>query len=88
MTPQFKHDCDNCKFLGRYELTEGYKNYDLYFCKNGSHIALFARYGNEGWQYMTCNIKRLDDYWVEHPLVEAERRYRRLLFPTFVEVDE
>ena len=88
MTPQFEHDCDNCKFLGTYEINWGYKNYDLYVCITGSNIVLVARYDNEGWQYMACSIKRLDSYGVEHPLKEAERRYRRLLFPTFVEIDK
>jgi len=88
LTPQFEHDCDNCKFLGTYEINWGYKNYDLYVCITGSNTNFVARYGNDGWEYMACGIKRLDGYDVKHPLREAERRYRRLLFPTFVEIDK
>lgn len=89
MTPQFKHDCHQCVFVGRYEITWGFKNYDLYFCKNCFDLHLIARYGSEGWEYISCSNERVGDYIDDrHPLKEAERRYRRCLLPTFVEIDE
>lgn len=46
INPQFKHFCDECKFLGPYKHAE--VEYDLYYCeKKGEVPALFARYGNE-----------------------------------------
>ena len=43
--PQFDHDCDQCRFLGRYE------KHDLYFCDQSGMPTVLARYGNDGWDY-------------------------------------
>ena len=33
--PQFKHDCDNCTFLGTFTNNDVSPNYDLYYCPQG-----------------------------------------------------
>ena len=59
--PIYKHDCDNCIYLGSYQLAVPYDPYlskagktlavpyDLYLCKAGK--TLVARWGSEGYQY-------------------------------------
>lgn len=37
-----EHDCSGCTFLGHY------KEYDLYWCPQGGHPTLIARYGTCG----------------------------------------
>ena len=44
--PIYKHDCDNCIYLGSYP--KGV-DYDLYLCEAGK--TLVARWGSEGYQY-------------------------------------
>lgn len=44
--PIYKHDCDNCIFLGSYRR---YVDYDLYLCEPSK--TLVARWGSEGNQY-------------------------------------
>ena len=66
--PQFKHDCDLCKFLGRDEWDN--TPYDLYFCSKRGPI-LVARYGNDGPDYVSgLNLKL-------GPLQAAERRAKK-----------
>lgn len=49
--PQFKHDCNDCKFLGRYTTPSGVAC-DLYFCPQGGRIpTVIARYSDEGSDY-------------------------------------
>lgn len=48
MTPQFKHDCSSCFFLGRYK--EGAISVDLYVCPNDNE-SLIYRTGNDGANY-------------------------------------
>ena len=44
--PLYKHDCNNCTFLGTFN------NEDLYFCKQGGHIpTLIVRYSSDGPDY-------------------------------------
>jgi hypothetical protein len=46
---QFKHDCDLCRFIGRYD------KYDFYWCKSKECIgSVIARYGDNGHEYMSC----------------------------------
>ena len=40
-SPQFKHDCDSCKFLGSDDEN------DFYYCPNTIKTVI-ARYGNDG----------------------------------------
>lgn len=64
-TPQHKHECDYCCFLGRFE------NYDLYFCKQKGAFAetVIARFGELGDYYSgMCFASTIP------PLGEAKRR--------------
>lgn len=45
-TPQYKHDCDDCIFLGRYD------GHDLYFHKKFP-VTVLARFGNNGPDYVS-----------------------------------
>lgn len=50
VTPQFMHDCEHCKFLGRHVGERG--NYDLYHCIQTGYVpTLVARWGNAGPEY-------------------------------------
>jgi hypothetical protein len=51
---KYKHDCESCKFLGRYVATNG-NAYDLYFCKQEflGFPTVIARYGDEGHSYLS-----------------------------------
>lgn len=54
---KFKHDCDECVFLGHYERPPGNltfttkNNFDLYYCRGAIGTTLIARFGDEGDQY-------------------------------------
>jgi len=77
-TPRFTHDCTNCLFLGHYSCDFGYKNYDLYVCRNKDDDDCYvARYGDDGNDYMAFSN---DDYGNEpqHPLREARQRYLKM----------
>lgn len=73
--PQYKHDCDNCDFLGKYErdgnITD--HNFDLYFCTQGDLPTVIARYGDEGSYYLSGLEIAKDKYKTDpnHPLVAA-----------------
>ena len=75
-TPQFKHDCDICTFLGRYEGNEDWGDggkYDLYVHISGDNdflTTVLARYGDEGWEYRSGMCFAKDG----HPVEEALRR--------------
>ena len=69
--PQFKHDCANCKYLGRHQ--DAVYKYDLYYCgDNTNHNkvtnTVIARFGDEGGQYQSGLNSTLPE------LVEAKRR--------------
>lgn len=40
--PRHPHDCDCCTFLGHYG------EHDLYFCPQGGHPTVIARFGEHG----------------------------------------
>ena len=73
--PLFKHDCDNCVFLGSYKCDD--IDYDLYFCDGAgveSHpVCFLARYSDVGSEYLASSYPEtfLEDY----PLFEAKKRY-------------
>ena len=46
-TPKFRHNCDQCVFLGTYE------NRDMYFCSQSDMPTVIARYGNADHQYVS-----------------------------------
>lgn len=41
-TPQYRHDCERCKFLGRYGQS------DLYYCDSATGPTVMDRFGNKG----------------------------------------
>lgn len=53
--PQFKHDCDLCVFLGRFEDDRPealYWDYDLYWCNQGDrNPTVIARHSDQGQDY-------------------------------------
>lgn len=74
-TPRFKHDCDRCRFLGRwrgkvYEESETEQDYDLYVCQSTgkepySRGPVFldswlARYSDDGSEYISGSPPRQD----------------------------
>jgi len=72
--PRYRHDCDTCQFLGRYEY--GRVWYDLYFCPRPSSGTVVARYKSNGLDYMSLEITVLlyaGQQW-DSPLVEGARR--------------
>lgn len=61
--PRYKHDCDACVFLCRWE------EFDLYFCPPPTTTVL-ARYGDDGHQYASLDVgcsrnptRALKDTW-------------------------
>ncbi len=71
--PQFKHDCDECHFLGQYVIAGSCDpdnaRFDLYFCEK-SLPTVIARYGDNGPDYSSGIGSKLPQ------LQEAERRAR------------
>jgi hypothetical protein len=59
--PLYEHDCKNCKYLGRYtvsqyywDMTGGVKEVDLYFCTQGGFLnTVIARFSNDGPDYIS-----------------------------------
>lgn len=49
MTPRYRHDCDNCVFLGPYAANG--LVYDLYYHPGGVAETLVARCGDDGSDY-------------------------------------
>ncbi len=45
--PRYEHDCESCTFLGQFY------EYDLYFCLKGHLSTVIARYGHEGYEYLS-----------------------------------
>ena len=65
-TPKFKHDCDECVFLGRYQVLAS--SCDLYFCQKAGFPTVIGRFSDEGSDY-TSGLGLLCG-----ELVEAKRR--------------
>lgn len=68
MTPQHKHDCNRCVFLGRYSFdgplstgeTEHFES-DLYVCQ--SQIlgpSLLGRFSDDGPDYVSCPLELVE----------------------------
>lgn len=66
MKPLHTHDCDACKYLGTVD------DYDLYWCpQRGLGIpTLVARYGSDGPDYTTWNVKLLGEP-MKQPMLTA-----------------
>jgi hypothetical protein len=63
--PVFKHTCEECIFLGRYQ------EHDLYICSSEANRKIIsARYGNEGQEFLASFIEA----GVRFQLAEAKRR--------------
>ena len=61
---RYKHDCNNCDYLGRY------KECDLYYCDN--EITVIARFSDEGADYTSGMMFARAD--ASKPLYEAKKR--------------
>lgn len=71
MNPKYQHNCDLCKFLGRY------KKYDLYVCvRNNIADTVIARHGSNGPDYSSGLIFAHRNLIPE--LVEAKNRAEAL----------
>jgi len=67
--PIYAHDCQNCIYLGVYNLKENGKKipHDLYYC-HSERPTVIARYGNNGEEYQSginCELPEL---------IEAKKR--------------
>jgi hypothetical protein len=69
---QFKHVCGRCVYLGPFADSKKVK-YDLYYCSERGKPAVIARYGDEGWEYMSGWRSTILD-----PMSEAVRRAESL----------
>jgi hypothetical protein len=74
--PKYKHDCENCVFLGRCDVLASQR--DLYFCKQaGTLPTVIARYSDEPSDFTSGLGSRM------YELIEAEKRARDAgLLPT------
>lgn len=72
-SPQYKHDCSRCIFLGHATASNG-DAYDLYFCDQLiGGATVISRWGNEGHEYRSgLNSSNA-------MLIEAEVRYLSLI---------
>jgi len=52
MKPKFKHNCNNCIFLGN-TIDKNNLKHDLYFCKSIYNYTVIARYGNKAQDYQS-----------------------------------
>lgn len=59
--PKYKHDCDECKFLGQY-LSNTARVIDIYWCQRKgkdptmlSLTSVIGRYGNRGEEYASSH---------------------------------
>jgi hypothetical protein len=55
-TPQYKHDCETCVFLGRFTDNSTYtggvdREYDLYYHQGTIETTVVARFSDEGSDY-------------------------------------
>ena len=53
--PQYKHDCDKCKFLGLYYQSPK-RRYDLYICVHGNNSSIIARFSADGPDYWSADL--------------------------------
>lgn len=69
--PRYAHDCNRCKFLGRFD------EFDLYHCEGlAAGSTVLARWSNDGADYQSGMNSSLP------ALVEAQRRAALLKLPT------
>lgn len=75
--PRFKHDCDRCVFLGKYD-PHGGGSYDLYFCADDGGGTVVARYDNHGADYTSHRVETIRPMLKKHdkhPLAVALIRH-------------
>lgn len=64
--PLFEHDCDKCKFLGRYTYGASFMDgprettVDLYSCKGRFELSLIARFSSEGPDYSSFPLDAVE----------------------------
>jgi hypothetical protein len=51
--PLYRHDCDNCTFLGRFDDNERLVIFDLYYCPQSTLATVVARFGDESHEYLS-----------------------------------
>jgi hypothetical protein len=77
--PVFKHDCDDCEYLGHFD------EHDLYYCKNGGPTVI-ARWGGDGPDYASgMSIAAARDF--KHTRPEAPGYSRALRTAYLIAVD-
>ena len=88
MTPQFKHDCDACRFLGRYHFNGPLSNgatvpidSDLYVCR-GRSVSLIARFSDTGSDYASYDLRVLE------PMLDRMRKDPATHDPALIEAYE
>jgi len=60
--PIYKHDCEECVFLGIYEKSEGEFNnefYDIYWCPLDKESYILVRYGNKEHECFSGKIPKI-----------------------------
>jgi len=55
--PQFKHDCDQCTYLGRDINTDDHSDVDMYFCPQNGMPTIIMRYGDNGSDYASAPVQ-------------------------------
>jgi len=84
MKPQFKHDCDSCKFLGIiYSSSSEAKEADVYFCNpvnNPLTATLVIRFSSEGSDYFSSDLTILFHLMWTSVHAEEYRVALKLLF--------
>jgi hypothetical protein len=71
---RFTHDCDACEYLGTVEGpnvdgADEVARFDLYWCKRCDGGTAIARYGSEGFEYMSVPAFILERNLRSHPAI-------------------
>jgi hypothetical protein len=76
--PQYRHDCDNCKFHGEFRSNEpAYRgeeavySFDLYTCSILVDVSVILRYGDDGPDYMSAPAEIAEGIGEGRPLRQA-----------------
>lgn len=68
-TPVFKHDCEDCEFLGGI-MNDGFR-WDIYTCMTAIGRTVICRYGDAGEEYLSSPVKFLHQPWPDSPVMRA-----------------